>query len=264
MTGLELFLVGGLFVSSSVLAGVMIYDKKKPQSEPKKDIQPDAESDTEKAAPQKSMVGKSKTDMSAYDALIAMSVEKAVQKALPIALNELLGDVNLKDVEFGKSSETESEDVVPEAKTQSAVKQESDKPKFQPMDSSETAAAFDTDIRDVDDEDYPSAPSAAGVPIEDIENAVNTVYDKNATESELAEAGKTLKEVEGTELDDRLKADDEISKRIDLCVRLSIRAEIQAKSSNNRRIVKTAKVEKEAKLNLPDSFEDFDPSSIFG
>lgn len=262
MTGIELFLVGGLFVSSSVLAGVMIYDKKKPQGEPKKDLQPDAEAEIEKLAPQKSMVGKSKTDMSAYEALIAMSVEKAVQKVLPIALNELLGDVNLKDVEFGKSAGTESEDIVPESETQPEAKPESDKPKFQPMDSNETAAAFDTDIRDVED-DYPSAPSAAGVPIEDIENAVNTVYDKDATESELAEAGKTLKEVEGTELDDRLKADDEISKRIDLCVRLCIRAEIQAKSTDSRRVEKLTKVEKEAKLNLPDNFEDFDPSSIF-
>ncbi len=262
MTGIELFLVGGLFVSSSVLAGVMLHDKKKPQSEPKKDIQSDAETETGKLEPQKSMVGKSKTDMSAYEALIAMSVEKAVQKVLPIALNELLGDVNLKDVEFGKSSESENEEVPQESEAQQEAKPDSDKPKFQPMDSNKTAAAFDTDLRDID-EDYPSAPSAAGVPIEDIENAVNTVYDKNATESELAEAGKTLKEVEGTELEDRLKADDEISKRIDLCVRLSIRAEIQAKSSDNRRAVKSTKVEKEAKLNLPDSFEDFDPSSIF-
>ncbi|MCM1140031.1 MAG: hypothetical protein NC453_15805 [Muribaculum sp.] len=266
MTGLEIFLVGGLFASTSVLAGVMYFDKKKSSVIPPKDetaAKPKEDASEEKPMPQKSMVGKSKTDVSAYEVLIAKSIEKAVEKVLPAALSELLGDVNLKDVEFGKTSEPEEATPETESEATSNQQEETNETKYQPMDSAATEAAFNTDLRDVEDEDYPSAPSAAGVPIEDIENAVNTVYDKTATESEMAVAGKTLKEFEGTQLEERLKADDEISKRIDLCVRLSIRAEIQAKSSGGNRVVKSAKVEKDTKLNLPDSFEDFDVSSIF-
>lgn len=266
MSGLEIFLVGGLFASTSVLAGMIYFDKKRTEvTTPKEETaaKPEEGASEETPVPQKSMVGKSKTDVSVYEALIAKSIEKAVEKVLPTALSELLGDVNLKDVEFSKTSESEESASETESEATSNQPEETNEAKYQPMDAAATEAAFNTDLRDVEDEDYPSAPSAAGVPIEDIENAVNTVYDKTATESEMAEAGKTLKEFEGTQLEERLKADDEISKRIDLCVRLSIRAEIEAKSSGGNRVVKSAKVEKDTKLNLPDSFEDFDISSIF-
>ena len=139
------------------------------------------------------------------------------------------------------------------------------------MDSEATNDAFNTDMRDVDDMDYPSAPTASGNSIDEIEKAVDTALDDSASDADKAEAGKTLNELKDTEVFDYLNANDEISRRIDLCIRLSIRADIQAKKGQTKsnstpkteKVVKSVQKKAETTLNLPDSFEDFDVSSIF-
>lgn len=273
MTGLEIFMVGGLIVSTSFLAGVILNDKKKQEVKPvndSADTQPAEDKPNDKPEPQKSLVGKSTLDLSEYEALIAKAVEKSVEKVLPVALSELLGDVNLKDVEFTPTNdETEKHEESASPETEQEPKPE--KPKFRPMDSEATNDAFNTDMRDVDDMDYPSAPTASGNSIDEIEKAVDTALDDSATEADKAEAGKTLNELKDTEVFDHLSANDEISRRIDLCIRLSIRAEIQAKNGQSKpnptpkseQVVKSVQKKTETSLNLPDSFEDFDVSSIF-
>lgn len=254
MTGLEIFFVGSLLLCNAVIAGVMVFGKAGKQSSrkanEKSDVPDNADEQPEKEATpeQKSCVGASSFDIDRLEAKMIQAVTDTMKETFPILVNGMIGDVRLKDVEFaeGKPDKDETE-------TQ-------EKSKFTPLSSAETDAAFDTDIRDLDDAG-PSAPTATGASLDELENAFDTAMDNDATPEQQAEAGKRLSEIKDTQLYERLvSANDDIDRRVNLCIRMSIQAEIEAKNSIPRppRVVR-----KSVSVNIPaDNPDDFNPADM--
>ncbi len=254
MTGLEIFFVGSLLLCNAVIAGALIFGKNGRQSSHKADeksVVPDNadEQPKKEATPeQKSCVGASSFDIDRLETKMIQAVTETMKETFPILVNGVIGDVRLKDVEFAEDTQDKNETIVPE------------KSKFTPLSSDETAAAFDTDIRDFDDAG-PSAPIATGASLDELENAFDTAMDRDATPEQLAEAGKCLSEIKDTQLYERLvSANDDIDRRVNLCIRMSIQAEIEAKNSIPRppRIIR-----KSVSVNIPaDNPNDFNPADM--
>lgn len=254
MTGLEIFFVGSLLLCNAVIAGAMVFGKNRKQSSRKTDeksvipdnadVQPGKETPVE----QKSCVGASSFDIDRLEAKMIQAVTDTMKETFPILVNGMIGDVRLKDVEFAEEKPDKDETEAQE------------KNKFTPLSSAETDAAFDTDIRDLDDAG-PSAPTASGASLDELENAFDTAMDRDATPEQQAEAGKCLSEIKDTQLYERLvSANDDIDRRVNLCIRMSIQAEIEAKNSIPRspRIVR-----KSVSVNIPvDNPDDFNPADM--
>lgn len=254
MTGLEIFFVGSLLLCNAVIAGALVFGKNGRQSSHKADeksVVPDnADEQPEKEATpeQKSCVGASSFDIDRLETKMIQAVTETMKETFPILVNGVIGDVRLKDVEFAEDTQDKNETIVPE------------KSKFTPLSSDETAAAFDTDIRDFDDAG-PSAPTATGASLDELENAFDTAMDRDATPEQQAEAGKCLSEIKDTQLYERLvSANDDIDRRVNLCIRMSIQAEIEAKNSIPRppRVIR-----KSVSVNIPaDNPDDFNPADM--
>ena len=254
MTGLEIFFVGSLLLCNAVIAGALVFGKNGRQSSHKADeksVVPDnADEQPEKEATpeQKSCVGASSFDIDRLETKMIQAITETMKETFPILVNGVIGDVRLKDVEFAEDTQDKNETIVPE------------KSKFTPLSSDETAAAFDTDIRDFDDAG-PSAPTATGASLDELENAFDTAMDRDATPEQQAEAGKCLSEIKDTQLYERLvSANDDIDRRVNLCIRMSIQAEIEAKNSIPRppRVIR-----KSVSVNIPaDNPDDFNPADM--
>lgn len=254
MTGLEIFFVGSLLLCNAVIAGAMVFGKAGKQSTRKADeksVVPDNADEQpgkERPAEQKSCVGASSFDIDRLEAKMIQAVTDTMKETFPILVNGMIGDVRLKDVEFAEEKPDKDETEAQE------------KSKFTPLSSAETDAAFDTDIRDFDDAG-PSAPTATGASLDELENAFGTAMDKDATPEQQAEAGKCLSEIKDTQLYERLvSANDDIDRRVNLCIRMSIQAEIEAKNSIPRppRVIR-----KSVSVNIPaDNPDDFNPADM--
>ena len=146
-------------------------------------------------------------------------ITDTVTETLPQVVKSMIGDVNFKDVEFAEETPH-----MPEQQTTLS-------PKFTPLSAAETDTAFDVDIRDVEDSG-PSAPTATGIPLDELEEKINTAMNPDATPEQQAEAGKILSDLRDTELMERLTStNDDIDRRVNLCIRMSIQAEIREKNS---------------------------------
>lgn len=254
MTGIEIFFVGSLLLCNAVIAGTLVFGKNRKQSSRKADeksVVPDNTDEQpgkETPAEQKSCVGASSFDIDRLEAKMIQAVTDTMKETLPVLVNGMIGDVRLKDVEFAEEKPDKDETEAQE------------KSKFTPLSSAETDAAFDTDIRDFDDAG-PSAPTATGASLDELENAFGTAMDKDATPEQQAEAGKCLSEIKDTQLYERLvSANDDIDRRVNLCIRMSIQAEIEAKNSIPRppRVIR-----KSVSVNIPaDNPDDFNPADM--
>ena len=254
MSGLEIFFVGSLLLCNAVIAGAMVLGKAGKQSSRKADnksVVPDnADEQPEKETPseQKSCVGASSFDIDRLEAKMIQAVTDTVKETLPVLVNGVIGDVRLKDIEFAEEN-PDTDETEAQAKS-----------KFISLSSDETAVAFDTDIRDFDDAG-PSAPTATGASLDELENALDTAMDKDATPEQQAEAGRRLSEIKDTQLYERVvSANDDIDRRVNLCIRMSIQAEIEARNSTPRppRVVR-----KSVSVNMPaDNTEDFNPADM--
>lgn len=248
MSGIELFSVGALLLCNAVVIGYLVLDNKrkpKPSStEPKESENPSKEANiTNRDGSEGSAgVGKSSFDIDLLEAQMKRVLEDTVKETLPVLLNNMLGDVKLKDVEFAEEEQETTER----------------KPKFTAMSEEESQMALDTDIRDVVD-DEPSAPSASGVSIDELENAVSTAVNPDATPEQQAEAGKILSGMQDTEFFDRITANDDIDRRINLCIKMSIRTEIAMKNneSSTPKVVK-----KKIETIVSDKLDDFNPADL--
>ena len=225
MTGFEIFAVGGILACNAVLVGHLIMDKRRPKSTEKKEngVVPDSSGQQpEVSVPvpeNKSLVGASSFDIDSLEARMMKVITDTVTETLPKVVKSMIGDVNFKDVEFAE----ETPDMPEPETTQS--------PKFTPLSAAETDTAFDVDIRDVEDA-VPSAPSATGIPLDELEEKINTAMNPDATPEQQVESGKILSDLRGTELMERLTStNDDIDRRVNLCIRMSIQAEIREKNS---------------------------------
>lgn len=248
MSGIELFSVGALLLCNAIVIGYLVLDNKrkaKPSStEPKESDNPSEEAKTTSGDGSEGSagVGKSSFDIDFLEAQMKRVLEDTVKETLPVLLNNMLGDVKLKDVEFADGGQESVES----------------KPKFTAMSEEESQMALDTDIRDVV-EDEPAAPSASGVSIDELENAVSTAVNPDATPEQQAEAGKILSGMQDTEFFDRITANDDIDRRVNLCIKMSIRAEIAMKSNESAtpRVIK-----KKVETVVSDNLDDFNPADL--
>lgn len=225
MTGFEIFVVGGILACNAVLIGYLVMDKRRPKSTDKKEngIAPDSSGQQpEVSVPvteNKSLVGASSFDIDSLEARMMKVITDTVTETLPKVVKSMIGDVSLKDVEFAEEESDASE------------QQDEKPPKYTPLSPEETDKAFDIDIRDVEDSE-PSAPVATGVPLDELEEKINTAMNPDATPEQQAEAGKILSDLRDTELMERLTStNDDIDRRVNLCIRMSIQAEIREKNS---------------------------------
>lgn len=239
MSGLTIFFLGAFLLLMVICVGYIIGIIKPVNIAAKKDA--DAEKSPENVTP---------VDKKAQVSVVAPSgfnvdefweqFKDEIKKELPKIVSEVLGEVKAEDVEFKTEVEVEADEKFTPAKDRVQ------------LDSNATQEAFDTDIRDVDPGE-PSAPVATGVSMDELETAVNTLKEDNPSESKMTEAGKTLAEFEGTQLMDTLTSDEEMDRRINLCLRLALRAEISATA--------TVKVQKPKsdKTEAPSSVEPEKP-----
>lgn len=254
MTGLAIFIAGGILLCNMALVAVVVLDsrkKGKPEEnrlenstiQESEDNNPPTEDSQKKAG-----VGKSNFDIDRFESMMKATVEKV----LPAILTDMIGEVRLKDVEFDE--ETESV----ESATSIARTDEKPAQKFQPLSESATKDAFETDIRAFDDE--PSAPVASGTTIDELEGAVDTAMNPDSTPQQQVHAGKILSEMQGTELLERLSQNDDIDRRVNLCIRMSIRAEIESKEVPMPK-PKTVKKSMAVKI-VTDDIDDFNPADL--
>ena len=107
----------------------------------------------------------------------------------------------------------------------------------------------------------PSAPMATGTSIEELEDAVNTAVNPNSTAEQQVKAGKLLAEIKDTELFDRIASvNDDIDRRVNLCIRMSIKADIEAKN-NTPTPPKTVRKSMSVKITTDDP-DNFNPADM--
>lgn len=258
MTGLAIFIAGGIFLCNVGLVAFLIFDSRRRSGQPSApQVQPPLSEDENEdrlheKSPKAACVGKSTLELDRFEAILAKTVKATVEEVLPNVLGDMIGDVRLKDVEF--ADDTESAETVPSM----AQTDERPAPKFQPLSESATKDAFETDIRNFDDE--PSAPVATGTSIDELEGAVDTAMNPDSTPEQQAQAGKILSEMQGTELLDRLSQNDDIDRRVNLCIRMSIRAEFESKKSPMA-VPKSVKKSVAVKI-VTDDIDDFNPADL--
>ena len=183
-------------------------------------------------------VGKSTFDIDYLERMMAKVAEDTIKTMLPAAVSDPMGDVETAQVEFAPMSSEES----------------GSGKKFAPMSSDEISDAFNTDIRDVDDMG-PSAPLASGASLDEIEDAVNTAMNDKATAGQQAEAGRIPAEVKDSQLFERPVAEnDEIDRRVNLCIKMSVRAEIEAKGFTPKTKIVGKSVSVDVPLDNADNF----------
>lgn len=246
MNGIAIFFCGGIFLCCLLMVAWLVFDARQRTTKPSAN-RPIVEDNEKPEFPEENpptsecIVGKSRFEIDKLEEMMAQVARDTVKAMLPAAVNELMGDVDVRDVEFANEETKVSEKVN----------------KFTPMSSREVSEAFDTDIRDVEDSD-PSAPLASGASLDEIEDAVNTAINPDASETQQAKAGKILSEVKDTELFDRLtSANDDIDRRVNLCIKMSIKAEIEARNimprTSRSKVVKKS-VSVDIPLNDTDDF----------
>ena len=237
MTGIEIFIGGGLLLCCATMTAWLIFDARQRTAKPSspKHDKPELPN---KADDGQCCVGKSTFDIDYLERMMAKVAEDTIKTMLPAAVSDLIGDVEAGQVEFAPMSQEESD---------------SGK-KFAPMSKDEVSDAFNTDIRDVDDMG-PSAPLASGASLDEIEDAVNTAMNDNATAGQQAEAGRILSEIKDSQLFERLAAEnDEIDRRVNLCIKMSVRAEIEAIGFTPKPKVVRKSVSFDVPLDNADSF----------
>lgn len=179
------------------------------------------------------------------DSFLTMVVDE-LKTELPVMFKAAIGEVYRRDVEFA-----------PE-KPSTPITQ---------LNSKETEDAFNTDIRDVEPDEI-SAPAASGVSMDEMADAIETATDDNASPEQKAEAGKVLSSVEDTNLMDALNRDDEIGRRIKVCLTLALQAEVSGikskpKASSANHAVKTHSKRKEVKFDFDSmDYDNFNPEDL--
>ncbi len=168
------------------------------------------------------VVAPSKFNVDEFMAQISSEVISDVRKELPTILRQAIGDVRISDVKFEDGFEDDSEpdeEFVPR--------------KFKALNSDETDDAFSTDLRNIDDTP-PSEPVATGTSMDELEKAMDVAMDNKSSEEELAEAGKVIEPFTVTKLFDAITTNEEIDRRIELCLTLALRAELSMKPISSK------------------------------
>lgn len=217
MTGIEIFFCGGFMVIAIFcmlfLTGIIKPVSQKPGEEKAEKIPPKEEAEPDHSH----VVAPSKFNVDEFMAQISSEVISDVRKELPKILKAAIGEVKFSDIKFEDGYEDDSEpdeDFVPR--------------KFKALNTDETDDAFNTDLRNIDDTP-PSEPIATGTSIDELEKAMDVAMDNKSSDEELAEAGKVIQPFTVTKLFDAITTNEEIDRRIELCLTLALRAELSMK-----------------------------------
>lgn len=224
MTGIEIFFCGGFLLTAIFcllfLTGVIKPVSQKPSEEKTEDLPPKEDV----ASDNIHVVAPSKFNVDEFMAQISSEVISDVRKELPTILRQAIGDVRISDVKFEDGFEDDSE---PDDDEEFVPR------KFKALNSDETDDAFSTDLRNIDDTP-PSEPVASGTSMDELEKAMDVAMDNKSSEEELAEAGKVIEPFTVTKLFDALTTNDEIDRRIELCLTLALRAELSMKPISSK------------------------------
>lgn len=222
MTGIEIFFCGGFLLTAIfcllLLTGIIKSVSQKPSEAKTEDLPPKEEAGSDNIH----VVAPSKFNVDEFMAQISSEVISDVRKELPTILRQAIGDVRISDVKFEDGFEEDSEpdeDFVPR--------------KFKALNSDETDDAFSTDLRNIDDTP-PSEPVASGTSMDELEKAMDVAMDNKSSEEELAEAGKVIEPFTVTKLFDAITTNEEIDRRIELCLTLALRAELSMKPISSK------------------------------
>lgn len=226
MTGIEIFFCGGFLLVATFcllfLTGIIKPVSQKPIEEKTDELPPKDET----VSGNIQVVAPSKFNVDEFMAQISSEVISDVRKELPTILKQAIGEVKITDVKFEDGYEDDSE-----------TEEEFVPRKFKALNSDETDDAFSTDLRNIDDTP-PSEPVATGTSMDELEKAIDVAMDIKSSEEELAEAGKVIEPFTVTKLFDAITTNEEIDRRIELCLTLALRAElsmrpISAKADSN-------------------------------
>lgn len=200
----------------------------------------------------KSRVGASKTVIEDIESYIDARVNEKVQQLR----ESLLGDVNTADVEFKETPEDQSQ---PEP--QSQIDEANDKfvPHARMTKEQEEASFEDVRINDVD-EDMVSAPSATGASMDEVEEALATADNPDATSEDKAKAGDIFDKLMDTYFMDQIIASDEkIKKEVLACVKESVQLNFTKESP--RRVESVVK--NRTTIIFPKDVDQFNVEDIF-
>lgn len=214
MTGIEIFFCGGFLVIAIfcllLLTGIIKPVSQKKTSEDKDEkVSPKVEVASDKAQ----VVAPSKFNVDEFMAQISSEVISDVRKELPKILKDAIGEVKISEIKFEEGFD-EDEEFVPR--------------KFKALNDDETDDAFNTDLRNIDDTP-PSEPIATGTSMDELEEAMEVAMDNNSSDEDLAKAGKVIEPYTVTKLFDAITTNEEIDRRIELCLTLALRAELSMK-----------------------------------
>ena len=249
MTGISLILLGTVALSNVGLLFYLLNDRNKklmgtdkPVSNPEQHKE-EAKNEPQSETASKPHVGKSRTVIdSNIEEYIQEQVNSRVKEEIRQLKESMLGDVRPEDVEFKESTEkpTTEEDVfTPHAR----------------MTKEEEVKAFeDVRINDVDG-DMVSAPSATGTSFDEIEEALKTAENPNATPEEKAKAGDIFDKL----MDTKLATDDEILKGVKACVSESIRVSFTEKEPRKVKAV----IKNKTTILFPKDDDEFNPEDVF-
>lgn len=222
MTGIEIFFCGGFLLVATFcllfLTGIIKPVSQKPSEEKTDELPPKDET----VSGNIQVVAPSKFNVDEFMAQISSEVISDVRKELPTILKQAIGEVKISDVKFEDGFEDDpepDEEFVPR--------------KFKALNSDETDDAFNTDLRNIDDTP-PSEPIAIGTSIDELEKAMDVALDNKSSEEELAEAGKVIEPFTVTKLFDAITTNEEIDRRIELCLTLALRAELSMRPISSK------------------------------
>lgn len=261
MTGIEIFIGGGIFLCNAVLIAYLIKsDKKKGKSLPE-DKSPDIPSeDSVEKTDSASVVAPSKFDVDKFMAELSAGVLKEVKKELHTILSSKVGgDVAPEDVKFEAGYEDDDDSFIPQKN-------------ITPLNPEQMEDAFNTDDRDID-QAPPSEPLPPAASIDELEKAVETAMSEESTDKELAEAGKVIEPFVVTQVYDFITSNEEIDRRVDLCLRMALRAELSMKAIPSKKqqkdepTITPEKKEEPPKQKVKDKslkidFDNIDPDSF--
>lgn len=223
MSGFEIFIGGGILICNAFLVGYLL----KPQKKIPNAKIPDANDDSQIEKPDgkesstvetesvaEPFVAPSKFDVDEFMAKFADKVIEEVKQEMHTILSSQIGaEITPENVKFAEGYEDdESDNFIPQKE-------------IKPLSTQEMEDAFNTDERDIDIAP-PSAPIATGTSIEELEKAVETAMDENATPEQQADAGKVIEPYTVTQLFEAITSREEIDRRVKLCLTAAIRADL--------------------------------------
>ena len=274
MSGTTLFLLGAIAITNISLLVYLLSDRNKKSKAQDTDNssvdtakEPPAEQvvkETAEMQHESSRVGRSTFNIDDLEAMIEQRINEKVDERVNRLVEEKLGDVRLKDVEFANE-----EDKPTDEELSSDVFVPKPRMKDARMSKEQEDASFD-DIRIEDvDSDMISAPSANGASMDEIEKSINDAANPDVSPEDKIEAGKVLEPLLDTNLIELFTNDAEIFEAIKDCITQNFKDQV-LQSGNKKRPAKDSFpatepaviIKRQTEVYIAPKLEDFNPADL--